>query len=150
MTLPLLPATINNNYKGYRFIEFTFVGIILVTFTRSFIHIFAPDGGAGIIAGVDLTVEGSSNIVSVFSLWGLSQLIIAILFAIVYIRYKSLIPLCYLILFIEYLGRFLIGLWKPLTSTHIPPGAIGNYIMIPLTSLLLLLSIKPPKKNIES
>jgi hypothetical protein len=65
----------------------------------------------------------------------------------VFIRYRNLIPFMYLLLIIEYAGRILLGLWKPLVVSHIPPGAFGDYIMVPLASLMLILSLKGPNKK---
>ena len=46
---------------------------------RSCTHIFSSDGGAGSIAGMDLTVAGADGIIFAFALWGSSQLLFAIM-----------------------------------------------------------------------
>jgi hypothetical protein len=102
----------------------------------------APDGGAESIAGIDLSISGGGNIIALFALWGLSQLIIGFVFLVVLLRYKSLIPFMYLLVVIEYSGRIMIGYVKPLLVTHVPPGAIGGYIMVPLAVLMLILSFR--------
>jgi hypothetical protein len=38
--------------------------------------VFAPDGGAGSIAGIDISVAGGANIVAVFAQWGWTQLLL--------------------------------------------------------------------------
>jgi hypothetical protein len=48
---------------------------------------------------------------------------------------------------VEYSGRTVIGFIKPLQVSHIPPGAIGDYILVPLALLMLILSLKRPKKK---
>jgi hypothetical protein len=48
----------------------------------------------------------------------------------------------YILILAEYSGRVLIGLWKPLIVSHTPPGAIGDYILIPLAIAMLVLSLK--------
>ena len=142
----IFPRQVSNNIQGSRIASIIFLLIIAVTLARSCVHIFAPDGGAGSIAGIIVSVEGGSNIISLFALWGLSQLLMGFVYLVVYIRYKSLIPFMYLLIIAEYSGRALIGFTKPLQVTHIPPGAIGDYILIPLALIMLILSLKSPKK----
>jgi len=68
-------------------------------------------------------------------------------YLIVYFRYKGLIPFMYVLILAEYSGRIAIGLVKPLEVSHTPPGAIGDYVLVPLTALMLILSFKRPKKT---
>lgn len=114
---------------------------------KSCIHLFAPDGGASSIAGINTSVAGGSNIISLFAFWGLSQLLMGFVYLVVFFRYKSLIPFMYVLLIAEYSGRIVIGFIKPLEVTHIPPGAIGDYVILPLAILMLILSLKRPKKK---
>ena len=48
----------------------------------------------------------------------------------------------YLIVLAEYSGRIILGLIKPLTTSHVPPGAYGDYIMVPLAIVMLIISRK--------
>jgi hypothetical protein len=47
----------------------------------------------------------------------------------------------YVLLIVETLLRLLVGHTKPVTFAHTPPGAIGNYVILPLASLMLILSL---------
>jgi len=138
----LLPRRANNEFMGYKFAEIAFLGIIILTVIRSLLHILLPDGGAQSIANIDLNVEGAPTIISIFALWGLAQLLMGIFYIIVYIRYKNLIPLMYLFIFIEYLMRIIIGISKPIETAGTAPGAIGNFILVPLSLILLFFSLK--------
>jgi hypothetical protein len=109
---------------------------------RSCVHIFAPDGGASTIAGINTSVEGGSSVISMFAFWGLAQLLMGFVYLVVFFRYKSLIPFMYILIIIEYSGRVLIGMVKPLIVSHTPPGAIGDYILIPLAIMMLILCFK--------
>jgi hypothetical protein len=143
----LLPDKAENAYKGYKIAEITFLIITIVTVVRSLIHFLAPDGGAASIATIDLNVEGGSIIVGIFALWGASQLLMGIVYLIIYFRYKNLIPLMYLFIIIEYAMRILVGIMKPIETVGIAPGAVGNYIIIPLAVAMFFLSILDPKKK---
>jgi hypothetical protein len=143
----LLPEKAENAYKGYKVAEITFLIITIVTVIRSLIHFLAPDGGAESIATIDLNVEGGSIIVGIFALWGVSQLLIGIVYLIVYFRYKSLIPFMYLLIIIEYIMRILVGIMKPIETVGIAPGAVANYIIIPLAIAMFFLSFLQPKRD---
>ena len=143
----LFPKTVDNQYSGNKIALWVFVILALVSAIRSFVHFFAPDGGAGSIAGLDLS-KGAENIIFAFGLWGLSQLLYAFIQMLVAFRYRALIPLFYLILFIETLGRISVGAMKPPVLLHgTPPGGYANYILLPLTIVMFILSIIQSAKN---
>lgn len=146
--MELFPKRIDNEFRGSRIIVWVFLAVTILTIGRSCIHLLAADGGASSIAGIDLSAGSGENIVSLFALWGLSQLIIGFVFLAVYLRYRSLIPFMYLLLVVEYGGRIAIGYFKPLMVTHVPPGAIVDYIIVPLAIVMLLLSFKTYKVKI--
>jgi hypothetical protein len=137
----LLPAKINNTLRGWKLPFYIFALYAIVSTVRSFIHLLSPDGGAGTIAGMDLTVAGAQGIIFAFALWGSSQLLIAIIQLLVIIRYRSLVPFMYLMLILEVLLRELVGKMKPVAFAHTPPGAIGNQLILPLAALMLALSL---------
>jgi hypothetical protein len=138
----ILPENANNNYQGSRIAPVVFLLIALVGIVRSCIHLLAPDGGAGTIAGMDLSVAGAQGIIFAFSLWGSAQLLYAFMQLVVYFKYKTLIPLMYILIIVETLLRVLVGYIKPVHFAHTPPGAYGNYIILPLAILMLFLSLQ--------
>ena len=109
MLQKILPTTIDNNYKGNKIALWVFYFITAVTVVRSLIHMFKHDGGAQSIATIPLdtfTESGAAVVILIFAYWGLSQLMFGIIQVIVAIRYKSLIPLMYLMLVLEWAARF--------------------------------------------
>jgi hypothetical protein len=144
----IFPKQINNTYTGHPIALYTFYIIIFITIVRSLIHILAPDGGAQSIATIPLdtySVESANTVIFMFGLWGISQLLLGIVFLIITIRYKALIPLMYLFVFTEYSLRLILGFFKPITITGVAPGGIGNYVFIILSILLFILSMKTKK-----
>ena len=137
----LLPAKIDNTLRGWKLPFYIFALYALVSAVRSCIHLLSPDGGAGTIAGMDLSVAGADGIIFAFALWGSSQVLFAIIQLLVVIRYRSLIPFMWLMLALEVLLRELVGKMKPVTFAHTPPGAIGNQLILPLAALMLGLSL---------
>ena len=145
--ISILPKQADNQYQGYKISVWIFLLITIFTIARSCIHIFAPDGGAASIAGIDVSSAGGSNVVSMFAFWGLSQLLMGVVYLVVFFRYKSLIPFMYVLILAEYIGRIAIGFIKPLEVSHTPPGAIGDYILVPLAIIMLILSLRRPRKK---
>jgi hypothetical protein len=137
----LLPEKADNTVHGAKLPLYILTLIAIVSAVRSCIHLLAPDGGAGSIAGMDLSVAGANGIVFAFALWGSSQLIYALIQLLVAFRYRSLVPLMYVLLIVETLLRELVGRMKPVTFAHTPPGAIGNYVLLPLAVVMLVLSL---------
>lgn len=135
-----------NHKKWIRVIFFILSSITII---RSLIHIFSMDGGANSIAGIPLDLyayEASQAIIFMFAMWGISQLIIGLFYMYVLFLKPNLVPLMILSLTLEYTLRILIGQIKPIVTTHTAPGAYANYIMIPLSVILFLCSIKKQPK----
>jgi hypothetical protein len=78
----------------------------------------------------------------IFALWGLSQLLIGIVCGVVLWRYQALIPLMYLLMIFEYGMRIVLGLIKPIETIGTAPGGIGNFFIVPLAIIMLILSIR--------
>ena len=136
-----LPAKADNTIRGSRLPFYIFILLATIGVVRSCIHIFSPDGGAGSIAGMDLSVSGANEVIFAFALWGAEQFIYALIQWIVILRYRSLIPLMWGVQFLETLGRILPGQLKPVTFSHTPPGAIQNYIYLGLALAMLALAL---------
>jgi hypothetical protein len=137
----LLPAQADNTIRGMKLPVYVFTLISIVSLIRSSIHLLAPDGGAGSIAGMNLSVPGADGIIFAFALWGSAQLVYALIQLVVAFRYRSLVPFMYVLLIVETLLRLLVGHTKRVTFAHTPPGAIGNYVILPLASLMLIMSL---------
>ncbi len=137
----LLPPQVDNTILGTKIPFYLFAIYAIISTVRSVIHLLAPDGGAGSIAGIDLSVAGAEGIIFAFALWGSSQLLFALIQLLVVIRYRSLVPLMYVMLILEILLRELVGRMKPVTFAHTPPGAIGNQLLLPLAIIMLVITL---------
>lgn len=141
----LFPNSIDNDYKGNMAPMYLFYMVTTFTVVRSLIHLISPDGGAQSIATIPLHLyskEASDTIIHMFAEWGLSQLLFGLFYIVVLIKYKSLIPLMYLFLVIEYSCRLLLSFYKPFALEGQAPGGIGNYFLVPLFILMFILSLK--------
>ena len=146
----ILPTVITNVFPGRRLALWLFVPLMVVTLWRSQHHLLAADGGAQSIAHIPLNVypePAAATIVGLFALWGLSQLVLAFLQLLVLLRYKSMIPLMYLLTLIEYGVRALyIPAFRPIPTTATAPGAVINGPIAAASLVLLLVSICPRRE----
>jgi len=80
-------------------------------------------------------------VVHIFSLWGVSQLLLGLVFLFACLRDRGLIPLCYLLAVTEYSLRLLMAFLKPMETAGTAPGAGGNWILPPLLFLFFINSL---------
>lgn len=144
----LLPDVIDNQYHGMKIAKYAFWIIMAASIVRSLIHVLAADGGAQTIATIPLDSYPSAAaaaVILMFSYWGLSQLLMGFIYLGVALKYQSLIPTMYVLLIFEYAMRFIIGQAKPIVTTGTAPGSVGNWIMVPVCIVLLVLSLMKDK-----
>ena len=139
--LPKDPA----KFEGFRAVRIVTAIYLLVMVVRSCIHLFAADGGAQSIAGIDTSVEGGNNIIAIFHQWGAIQLILAVLLFVLFFRYPGFTPLILLTLALDPVMRFIAGQMMSLTSTGTPPGEALNGAAFCLLALLFIATLM--KKN---
>jgi len=132
-------------FEGFRAVRIVTTIYLLVMVVRSCIHLFAADGGAQSIAGIDTSVEGGNNIIAIFHQWGAIQLILAVLLLVLFFRYPGFTPLILLTLALDPVMRFIAGQMMSLTSTGTPPGEALNGASFYLLALLFIASLI--KKN---
>ncbi len=132
-------------FEGFRAVRIVTAIYLLVMVVRSCIHLFAADGGAQSIAGIDTSVEGGNNIIAIFHQWGAIQLILAVLLFVLFFRYPGFTPLILLTLALDPVMRFIAGQMMSLTSIGTPPGEALNGAAFCLLALLLIASLI--KKN---
>jgi len=132
---------VDKEYTGPK-IPFYFLALIaIVSVIRSLIHIFAPDGGAYSIAGISVDVQGGTNIIALFAQWGALQLLLALFYWLVILRYRFFTPVMLGVVVIEQLFRLGAGQLKPLEIASPPPGAIGSQILLPVSLIFFLWSL---------
>jgi len=136
--LPNDPST----YKGHKSILIITALYLLIVVIRSCVHLFAADGGANSIAGIDVSVEGGDNIIAIFHQWGAIQLILAGLLVVLFFRYPGLTPLVVLTLAIDPIMRAIAGQMMPVTSQSTPPGEALNWPAFFTLVLLFVASLK--------
>ena len=154
--LRLFPKTITNDDTGNKIALYFFYVLTGFTLWRSQHHLLAADGGAQSIATIPLDTfsdAAAAAVIGVFGLWGLSQLIIGILYLVVAIRYRALVPLMYLLMVVEYGVRAIyFPIAKPIPTAGTAPGAAGNVPLMLIALVMLVVSLLPVnhQRNSES
>jgi len=90
---------------------------------------------------MNLNVDGGKNIVTLLGQWGGAQLIMSFIIWIVLWRYREFIPLMITEIIIEQLIRIGIGRMKPVITVGTPPGRPGSFIVLPLATIMLMMSL---------
>ena len=129
-------------YHGHKSIRIITAVYLLIVVIRSCVHLFASDGGANSIAGIDVSVEGGDNIIAVFHQWGAIQLILVGLLVVLFFRYPGFTPLVVLTLAIDPIMRAIAGQMMPVTSQSTPPGEALNWPAFFILVLLFVASLK--------
>jgi hypothetical protein len=143
----LFPRELTNEFPGFKIALWAFYVFTALTLWRSQHHLFAYDGGAQSIATIPLETYSNgaaTTIIGVFALWGLSQLVIGLIYLVAAIRYRSMIPMLYLLGLVEYLVRlFYIPAYKPIETAGTAPGAAGNLPLVIFSLVMLIASCWP-------
>lgn len=137
-----LPPSTNAQYRGSRYAAWylAFYGVTWIV--PGMIHSFLPDGGAGTIAGLDLS-HNPTMIFGMFAWAGATQIAHGIVTLVVALRYRSLVPLFLLVSLLE---RILLS-WSgwvrhvPVSGQH-PPEHYASLVSLPLISLFLWLALR--------
>jgi len=146
--LKLLPASTNAAYRGSPLAWKFLVVLGLVNLGRGGIHLFADDGGAGRIAGIDLARNGEV-IVMLFAVMGLDQIAWGAVDLAVALRQRSLVPVVLAIaLAKQALGAAVMWLYKPLPVPA--PGKYGAVLTLPLLALALHLALRERRAPLDS
>lgn len=143
----LLPERVDNRYRGHAAALWFFAPITLMKVGVSLLHIFRADGGAQSISTIPLDAYpagAAQNVIGLFARMGVEQLMLGLLFVVVLLRYRALIPLMYVLLVASYVAKEGVAYAKPLalagtSAANIPALFIG---VLSIAGLLLSLSGK--------
>ena len=130
-----------NAFVGFAAIRVLTALYLLIMITRSFIHLFAQDGGAQSIAGIDTSVSGGDNIIAIFHQWGATQLLLALFLVLLFFCYPGLTPLILASLAMDPVVRAVAGYVKAVTTEGTPPGESLNWAAFFLLTALFTASL---------
>ncbi len=139
--LSLLPPSTNAQYRGARASVWALGLLSLLTLAPGLIHSFLPDGGAGVIAGLDMG-DKRALVIGVFRWEGATQLALGVCMLAAAVRYQSLTPLFLLAVIIER-GLMSLQAWV-LTPAggHHPPEHYASPVAVVVAAVFLALSLR--------
>lgn len=120
-----------------------FLGLYgLLELIPGLIHFLLPDGGAGVIAGLDLT-HNTHTIIGVFAWMGALQIVYGLGILAVALWYRPLVPL-FLGLGLAERTLMSVAAWvtKPSPTGHHPPEHYASLFLIPVLAVFLAMSTR--------
>jgi hypothetical protein len=138
-----LPPSTNAQYAGSPRAPQILAVLAVLTIVPAAIHSFLPDGGAGVIAGLDLTTS-RQLVVALFHWAGATQLVFGLVMLAAALRYRTFVPPVLALLLVER-GLHALHFWggAPPQSGHRPPEHYALLVVVPLIAVALWLSLRP-------
>ena len=140
----ILPPRIDNRFRGHAAALWLFVPLAFMKVALGLVHIFRADGGAQSVSTMPLDAYpagAAQNIIGLMARMGLEQLLLGLLFVVVLLRYRALVPLMYAVAVAHYVAQYAIASMKPLALAG-TSGAGTMHLVIGLISMIgLLLSL---------
>ena len=147
--MSLFPSKLNNQYEGSKIALYGLYPIFAIYIFRSLVHFLAENSGLVGIATIKVFPISDglnpNNIIYLFaSLLGATQVSLTIVLLFLFIKYKNLIPLIYLICLLDQCLRLISGYLHPLGEDYYintPPGVISNIPVLLYLILMFYLSL---------
>ncbi len=146
----IFPERIDNHFRGHKLALWLFVPIVLMKIARSLLHIFYADGGAQSISTIPLdtySTGAAQNVVALFARMGLEQLMLGLLFVVVLVRYRAMIPLMYVLIVVQYIAEQGIVHMKPLALAGTSGASTPNLVLAAMGIIGLVLSLLGKKSD---
>ena len=140
--MPLLPPSTNDQYRGSRAAARFLALLGVLTILPGCIHTFLPDGGAGVIAGIDLRACGPL-VVALFAWAGATQIALGAMMLVVALRYRPLVPVTLALVLLERSLHALDGWLLKGSGGHHPPEHYAVVVGVPLLAIALVASLRP-------
>ena len=152
MLIRLFPRQIDNDYRGHVLAIWLLVPLTLMKFVQG-AHVAGLNpwvSSRHILQTADQVPvdtfgpEAASHLVFMFAAWGLSIFVLGLLGIIALIRYRAMIPLVYLLLLIEQLGRKWLSMThldRPFVSAELSPANLINWGFLAAILIGLALSL---------
>jgi len=140
----LLPQPIDNTYSGSKIALWLFGLIVFVQILQSVMVIVNGHSVAQSADGIPLEnypAAAAQTILAIFTVSALRRLIISLICAVVLFRYRSAVPLMFVVLGLNYLGGQVILQFVPIVRVGTPPGVVVNLVMFGLMIVGLALSL---------
>lgn len=145
----LFPRSLDNDYRGWRTALWLFGLVITVRALQSTVIIFNSQetitGADGIPIDTFAPVA-AQTVTALFGLLSLWRLVFSLLGAIVLVRYRTAVPLMFLLMAVHFVATQAFVRFVPLPRVGSPPGTMVNLVQFGLIVIGLVLSLIPRRK----
>lgn len=144
MLSQLLPPHIDNTYRGYA-PGLWILGLLLLL--RTIISVNSIFNGYNVATGDGMPLEsftpaGAQTAVSLFALSAFSRLVTTLFGILILLRYRAMVPLFFVLLVLDHLGRATVLKALPIPGVGAPPGSTITLALLALTIIGLVLSLR--------
>jgi hypothetical protein len=149
----LFPRSIDNQYRGRKVALWLLGALVLVKGLMGLNCIFNGYTVATTADGIPLstfTPAGANAVVAFLGVWGFELLLLSLLGVLALVRYRAMVPLMFLLLFVEQAGRRAIFSAMPIASSGDVPALSINTVICGLTLLGMVLSLWPRQAKVAS
>lgn len=139
----ILPRAIDNSYFGHNVAIWCMILIVSVKILLGLTSIFATRIAAENAHNLPLgafSPPAGQLLLSALARAGLSTLVVALFCVIVLVRYRTMIPIAYILILIEHAGRAFLFL-RESAITGITSALVVNFVLLFLTVIGLVLSL---------
>ena len=153
--MKLFPSGLNDQYRGSTIALYGLYPIFAIYIFRSLVHFLSENSGLiGIATIKEFPInEGldPNTVIYLFaSLWGATQVSLTVILLILFVKYKNLIPLIYLICLLDQCFRLISGYLHPLGEDYYistPPGVISNIPVLLYLMFMFYLAFRGNAKH---
>lgn len=150
MANPLFPATFDDTYHGHRLALWLLGLLLLMKAAMGLGVIFNGHEAASRADGIPIDSfdpAAAQTVIAMFAIWGLSQVILALLGTAALVRYRAMVPFVFSLVLLEHLVRKLILYLLPVVKTGRPPGFAINLVLLAVEIAGLLLALWPRRSE---
>jgi hypothetical protein len=140
-----LPRQAGNAYQGHKVALWIFAAVTVIRLVMSLNSFLNARTTARYADGIPLHTyppAAAQTTVSLFSLLGWYSFIICLTCILVLIRYRSLVPVMFVLLLLQSIGGRLIPHFLPILRTGTPSGIYVNWILLAFIVVGLAFSIR--------
>lgn len=140
----LFPGRADNSYRGQKAGLWLFGFVAIAKTLQGLRSAFSTYSTATRADGIPIDTFPPGAAETVLGLFAIMGLLVALMGAIcilTLVRYRSLVPLMFLVLVLHFLGTRLVLWWHPLVRTGVPIGIYVNFGLFGLMLIGLALSL---------
>jgi hypothetical protein len=129
----IFPPQFDNDFQGARLATWLLAPLLFVRGMMGFNSIFFTRFVATSADGLDFSSfgpRGTEAVISLYGLLGVAMVLLSLIGVVALVRYRSMIPLLYLVLLIQQVAGKALSLWRPSERSAQPGGHTASAIVL--------------------